>query len=225
VIRIAIALTALLTFWQATAAPPTGAPPRLNERFEQAEVSRWKAVFERPGREVWDHRREIVDALELQPGMDVADVGAGTGFFTFLFVEAVGPAGKVYALDISRPFVRAIAERARREGRPNVIAVRNTDHSALLPARSVDLVFLADTYHHFEYPRDMLASLHAALRPGGEMVVVDFRKDPHIATPWVMRHVRAGKTQVIREIEAAGFEFTGERNFLRTHYFLRFRKR
>lgn len=206
------------------AAPPTGAPPQLNTRFEQAEVARWRAIFERTGREVWDRRHEIVAALGLKPGMRVADVGAGTGFFTLLFAEAVGPRGRVYAVDISAPFIEFIRKRAAAAGLRNVVAVRNTDRSAGLPAESIDLAFLADTYHHFEYPQDMLASLRAALRPDGELVVVDFRRDPRVATPWVLGHVRAGKNQVIREIEAAGFELVEELDLLQTQYFLRFRR-
>ena len=219
------ALFALVLLPAVHAAPPTGAPPQLNTRFEQADVARWLAVFERPGRELWDRRHGIVAALGLKPGMRVADIGAGTGFFSLLFADAVGPTGKVYAVDVSQPFIDFIAERARRAGKHNVVTVRNTDHSAMLPAGSIDLAFVADTYHHFEYPADMLASIRAALKPGGALVVIDFRKDPRVATPWVMQHVRAGKPQVIREIEAAGFELVEDRPLLRTQYFLRFRKR
>jgi predicted methyltransferase len=88
----------------------------------------------------------------------------------------------------------------------------------------VDLVFLADTYHHFEHPRDMLRSIHEALRPGGELAVIDFRRDPEVATPWVMQHVRAGRDQVVHEVELAGFRFMREEGILRGNFFLRFRK-
>jgi len=206
------------------AAMTPGADPAINAPFEAPDPGRWAQILERPGRELYDRRHDIVAALNLQPGMDVADVGAGTGLYAEAFARAVGPQGKVYAVDIAAEFVRGIEQRVREAGLANVVGIVNTQHSTLLPAASVDLVFLADTYHHFEYPADMLGSIHAALRPGGELVVIDFRREPGVSTPWVMHHVRAGRDQVIGEIELAGFRFTREEPLLRGNFFLRFRK-
>jgi predicted methyltransferase len=102
--------------------------------------------------------------------------------------------------------------------------VVNDPKDVRLPAQSIDLVFISDTYHHFEYPLTTLRSIHAALKPGAEMVVVDFERIPGVSSPWVMQHVRAGKETVIREIESAGFGLVGEEPFMATQYFLRFRK-
>jgi predicted methyltransferase len=94
---------------------------------------------------------------------------------------------------------------------------------ALAP-ESIDLAFVSATYHHFEYPRSMLAPVRRALKPGGALVVIDFPKRPGLSSPWVMGHVRADKAAVIREIEAAGFRLMEERPILRRNYFLRFEK-
>jgi predicted methyltransferase len=94
-----------------------------------------------------------------------------------------------------------------------------------LPAESIDLAFICDTYHHFEYPRAMLASIHQALKPGAELVVVDFELILGKSSNWVISHVRAGKEEVIAEIQAAGFELIEDnQQVLRNNYFLRFRK-
>jgi len=104
------------------------------------------------------------------------------------------------------------------------MGIVNDQHSTLLPPDSVDLIFLADTYHHFEQPADMLRSIRDALRPGGELVVIDFQREPGLSSAWVMRHVRAGRDQVIAEIELAGLRLDREEPILRGNFFLRFRK-
>ena len=199
--------------------------PGINAPYENADVRRWRGVLERDGREIWDRRRDILAALNLRPGMKVADVGAGTGFFSLMFAEAVGPGGRVYAVDIAPGFVESIRSRAKALGHRNLVGIVNNAHSVLLPARAVDLVFISDTYHHFEYPRSTLASIHAALKPGGELVVIDFKRIPGVSDPWVLSHVRGGEETVRGEIEAAGFELVERRDFLRGQFFLRFRKR
>jgi predicted methyltransferase len=156
--------------------------------------------------------------------MTVADIGAGTGLFTWLFSDRVGPIGTVYAVDISEGFIENIDRKARAMGRDNVIAVKNSPRDAALPKGSVDIAFVCDTYHHFEYPISMLASVRDALRDGGELVIVDFRKIPGLSSPWVMGHVRANRDAVVAEIENAGFGLRGESDLLRTNYMLRFVK-
>lgn len=221
--RRPLLLPILLVATQAGAMTP-GANPGVNAPFHRPDPQRWSEVLEQPGRELYDLRHAIVAALALKPGMDVADVGAGSGLFTLPFAQAVGPRGRVYAVDVAAEFVRNIELRVQAQGLANVVGIVNTQHSTLLPPDSVDLVFLADTYHHFEQPAEMLRSIHTALRPGGELVVIDFRREAGLSTPWVMSHVRAGREQVLAEVELAGFEFTREEPILRGNFFLRFRK-
>lgn len=201
-----------------------GANPEINRPYENADVDYWRGVFESERREIYGHRYEILKALNLQPGMRVADVGAGTGFFSLMFAEVVGPEGEVYAVDISRNFIDAIEVRAVESGLDHLTAVLSTQTSVALPPDSVDLVFISDTYHHFEQPQVLLASIHDALRPGGSMVIVDFRRVEGQSSAWVMGHVRAGEQQVIEELDKAGFRHTETVDMMRTQYFLRFIK-
>jgi predicted methyltransferase len=91
----------------------------------------------------------------------------------------------------------------------------------------VDLVFVCDTYHHFEYPKQSLAGIHRALRPGGELVVVEFKREPGVSPAWILEHVSKGQSEVIKEIEAAGFVLTNDHTspLLKDNYVLRFRKK
>ena len=198
--------------------------PGINRQYEHPDWSQWVAAFENEGREVYAQRHAIVEATGARPGMDVADIGAGTGLFTRLFASRVAPAGKVYAVDISATFIDNILRTCRDLGLDNVEGIVDTARSAGLPDASIDLAFISDTYHHFEYPASMLASVHRALRAGGRLIIIDFRRDPRINPPWIMQHVRAGKDTVIMEVEAAGFRLLAEKPVLRGNYFLVFEK-
>lgn len=198
--------------------------PGINRYYYDTEYENWVSVFENPGREVYAKRHAIVEALQLQPGLRVADIGAGTGFYTRLFAEQVGTSGKVYAIDISRDFIRAILDQAQQQGLANIEGIVNDARSIELPASSIDLAFICDTYHHFEYPRTILASIHQAIRPGGRLVIIDFRKQSGLSSAWVMSHVRANEAEVIKEIESAGFKLTDRSDLLKTNYFLTFSK-
>lgn len=214
--------------WAVTDAPAPheqrAVPKSMNAHYLDADVQHWRSIFESSGREVFDRRFQVVAALDLRPGMHVADVGAGTGLYTMLFARAVGESGVVYAVDISPSFIASIEKRARDYHAGNIVGIVNTERSTELPPGSVDLVFLADTYHHFAYPRSMLNSIHTALKPGGVLAILDFRRQPGFSSPWVMGHVRAGREQVVQEVQGAGFEYLDEPLQLRTNYCLRFRK-
>lgn len=198
--------------------------PDINSYFQNPEWKQWVNTFERPGREVFDKRHAIVAASGVKTGMVVADIGAGTGLFTRLFADRVGAAGKVYAVDISRPFVENILRTSHEQGFENVEGVVNSNEDVSLPADSIDMAFLVDTYHHFEYPVSMLASIRRSLRAGGSLIIIDFRRDPHRSSNWVMGHVRAGKDAVIDEVTKAGFQLIDDKLLLRTNYYLEFRK-
>ncbi len=196
--------------------------PGINRYYKNPDWQQWVNTFERSGREVYDKRYAIVEAAGVRPGMVVADVGAGTGLFTRLFADRVGPDGRVYAVDISRPFIENILRTARERGLTQVEGVVNGQKDVSLPLGSIDLAFLVDTYHHFEYPASMLSSIHESLKPGGRLIVIDFRRDPRHSSRWVMGHVRAGKNTVIDEITRAGFRLIDDKAMLRTNYYLVF---
>ena len=200
--------------------------PGANDTFlaEDLDVERYEAIFEGESREISVQRARIVEVLELSAGMDVADIGAGTGLFLPAFDRAVGPDGRVYAVDISPQFLAHLRERGERENLTRVEVVEGLEDSVGLADASVDLAFVCDTYHHFEYPRSTLASLFSAIRPGGSLVVVDFKRVPGKTRKWLLDHVRAGKQVFRREIESAGFQFTREVPVegLEENYMLRF---
>jgi len=225
--RIAWLILALLA---ACAAPPPPASPRedLNARFLAPDlaVDEFTRVFEGESREVARSREGIADALGLRPGMAVADVGAGTGLFLEPFARRVGASGRIYAVDLSPRFREHLALRAQRSGLAQVEVVAASESSSGLAPASIDVAFVCDTYHHFDQPGPTLASLRQALRPGGALVIVDFERLPGTSADWILEHVRAGKPEVIREIEAAGFAFEREVPVegLRDNYLLRFRR-
>jgi predicted methyltransferase len=198
--------------------------PGINHYYKGSGYQQWFATFERPGREVFDRRLDVVQALELKPAMDIADIGAGTGFYSLLFAQQVGSSGNVYAVDITEDFVRNIKRRAAEQNLNNIHAIVNSHKDTGLPAHSIDMAFVCNTYHHFEYPQTMLASIYRALRPGGKLVIIDYRKQPGRSSAWVMSHVRSAKQTVINEIQQAGFKLDSESDLLRENYFLNFVK-
>ena len=170
-------------------------------------------------------REPLADALGLAPGADVADIGAGTGMFLGPLSRRVGNDGRVFAVDISPRFLEHLGERAAREGLFNVTVVHAREDSVGLGSASIDLAWVCDTYHHFEYPKSTLASLFDAIRPGGALVVVDFHREPGKTPEWLLEHVRAGRDVFRAEIEAAGFLYESEPEVgLRANYMLRFRR-
>ena len=199
--------------------------PGINKAFENPDVKEYVGKFEGESREIFTCRKEIVAACKLKPGMAVADIGAGTGLFSRLFAKKVGPKGKVYAVDIAPKFVEYSEKSAKDEGLKNVVGVVCTADSVKLPAKSIDVAFVCDTYHHFEFPLKTLASIHEALRPGGQLIVIDFHRVKGKSSDWVMGHVRAGQEVVTKEIVASGFRVVGEEKLpLKENYFLRFEK-
>jgi predicted methyltransferase len=199
--------------------------PGINKTFETPVVSEFVERFEKEGRDAFDHRNEIVAALGLKPRMVVADVGAGTGLFTRLFSRAVGESGKVYAVDISDEFVEHIEKTAREQKVKNIVGVVCMPDSVALPPASIDLAFICDTYHHFEYPHKTMRSIHKALRPKGQVVLIDFHRVEGKTSDWIMSHVRAGQEVFAKEITEAGFKQVEEKkDLLNESYFLRFVK-
>lgn len=210
-------------------APPPSVKPGINKDFLDPALDPQKFVerFETESREIFTERAAIASMVGLQPGQSMADIGAGTGLFTLPFAEAVGPKGRVYAVDIAPAFVERIEQLAAERGVRNVEGVVCAEDDARLPKDSIDVAFVCDTYHHFEYPAQTLASIHRALRKGGELVVVEFHRIEGVSREWCMSHVRAGQEVFVSEILAAGFEQLAQDQLpgLKENYVVRFRKR
>jgi ubiquinone/menaquinone biosynthesis C-methylase UbiE len=223
----------VLALFAACQRDPSGAEesvrPDANKQFlaPDLDVAHYTEVFEGESREIAVERVAIADALGLEPGMEVADVGAGTGLFLELLAERVGAQGKVWELDIAQPFVEHLRARAAKGGYAQVEARLCDERSVDLPPASIDVAFLCDVYHHFEYPRSTMASIHSALRPGGSLVIVDFERVPGKSREWVLNHVRTGKQEVLAELASFGFELVEEVPIegLAENYFVRLRPR
>ncbi len=202
--------------------------PGINKNFldPNLDAEEWSKRFVMESREVFTARNEVLDALELKPGMRVADIGAGTGLYATLFADQVGTTGWVYAVEIAAPFVAHLRDVARKHQQGNVTPVLCDEDTVRLPPESIDLAFTSDVYHHFEYPQPTLKSILSALKPGGRLVIVDFERIPGVSREWILGHVRADKQTVKQEIEQAGFAFDQEKKItgFAENYFLVFRK-
>jgi ubiquinone/menaquinone biosynthesis C-methylase UbiE len=203
--------------------------PDVNKEFlsDELDLQMWRERFEVESREVFQHREAIVAAIGLQEGQAVADIGAGTGAFMSPLTSAIGPQGRLFSVDISPSMVKFLRQRADENKLTQVTVVLCNERSCTLPPESIDAALIVDTYHHFEYPQDTLASIYSALRPHGTLVIVDFEKIEGVSREWVLGHVRANKEQVIGELEAAGFQRIDARETpgLSENYLIRFRKR
>lgn len=186
---------------------PAPAEKGLNTRFTDPnlDVGKWLGRFEREKREVFRERDKIVAAMGLKAGEAVADIGAGTGAFTAALATAVGGGGRVYALDISQGFVTHLTKRVADEKLTQVTVKLSKPADITLPEASVDVAFVCDTYHHFEKPAEILATIKKALKPGGRLVVVDFHRIEGKTRAWLLKHVRAGQEVFAAEIVASGF--------------------
>lgn len=207
---------------------PSEIPKGINDPFlsRDLDVAQFVERFEGESRDVFAERHAITDALGLSRGSRIADIGAGTGFFTALFAKKVGDSGTVYAVEISPNFLEHLRERAAAPGMTSVRVVEGTRNSVELPPSSIDVAFICDVYHHFEAPRDSLASLYSAIRPGGSFALIDFDRIPGKSPGWILEHVRAGREVFRAEIEAAGFRFTEEIHLegLKNNYMLHFER-
>jgi cyclopropane fatty-acyl-phospholipid synthase-like methyltransferase len=170
----------------------------MPHRFEHADE--WAKDFDDPARDAWQHPDDVIAALELRPGMTVADVGAGTGYFTVRLARAI-PDGQVIATDIEPDMVRYLDERARRERLPNIRAVIAGAADPNLAADSVDRILVVDVWHHLGDRVRYAAGLAAALRPGGAIAIVDFTAAASHGPPPAHRLAPAA---IIADLEAAG---------------------
>jgi ubiquinone/menaquinone biosynthesis C-methylase UbiE len=199
--------------------------PGINDNFKNPNVEEWVGRLEAESREPYAKRNEIVAATGIKPGDAVADIGAGTGLFTALFASRVGEKGHVFAVDIALNFLAHISETARKQGLANITPVVGQPDSVALPANSIDVAYICDTYHHFEFPQKTLASIHRALKPNGRLVIVEFHKIPGVTTADRMQHVRAAQDVVEKEVTGAKFRKIAQPDAgLKENYILIFQK-
>jgi len=199
--------------------------PGINDTFRDPDPKQFTERFEIESREVFAKRNEILAAISLKPTDTIADIGAGTGLFTRLFASKLGPEGRVIAVDIAQKFLDHIELTCREQGLRNVETLLCKEDSTELPPESVDVAFICDTYHHFEFPQKTMTSLLKALKPGGRVIVIDFERIEGESTEWTMSHVRAGQEVFEAEILKAGFQKADEvKDLLKENYMVVFEK-
>lgn len=192
----------------------------MHHRFEDAE--RWARVFDDPARDAWQRPDEVVALCELRPGMVVADVGAGTGYFVGRLSAAVGARGQVIATDLEADMVRYLGERGQREGWRNVRAVQVAAGETGLRAASVDRVLIVDVWHHLGDRVAYARQLAAALRPQGAVIVVDFTLDATRGPPPAHR---LAPEVIVGELAAAGLDARVVKESLPDQYVIVARRR
>ncbi|MCL6507405.1 MAG: class I SAM-dependent methyltransferase [Bryobacteraceae bacterium] len=199
---LALAVVAALA---ARAQQPHDHPPRTSDDYVR--------FLENPQRDQWQKPDQVIQALGFRPGESVADIGAGTGYFSRRFARH---AAKVYAVDIDA----SLLERARKNAPPNVEFVLAAPDDPKLPERSVDIIFFCNVLHHIENRPAYYAKLKRALKPGGRIVNIDFHKRPLPVGPPVDH--KLSEDQVVAEFKSAGFELARSFDFLPYQYFLVF---
>jgi ubiquinone/menaquinone biosynthesis C-methylase UbiE len=208
----------LLAFSAMACAQQSSMPPKTEDRPLQDRI----VSMERAERDAWQKPDGVIKALDLKNHEAVADIGAGTGYFSRRLAQAVAPDGKVYAVDVAADILSYLKERADRENIQNIVTIVSRVEDPMLPANSVDLAFFCDTTHHIEHRIEFYRKLFPAVKAHGRMAIIDYPPDsphaPHKPEQLVPR------SQVISEAEQAGFKFIKDLQFLPYHYFLIFEK-
>ena len=196
-------------------------PHEMHRRHQ--DPSAYMAALDDPARDEYSRPEEVVRALAFREGEVVADIGSGTGYFTLRFARAVGESGRVYAVDVSPDMVRHLNRRLRDEAVRNVVSVLADPDDPLLPDDSVDRFVIVNTWHHVEARAGYLEKLKRMLRPGGQVVHIDFQKrDAPVGPPLSEKIARE---DLVKQMEAAGFHLVQEHGFLPYQYFLVFELR
>ncbi len=213
---VALALLLLQNVFAISAQSAPVAPPSQQRKTSEPYTGNL-SVFDSPGREDRLQINRVMDILGLAPGKTVADIGAGSGWFTVRAAKRVGAGGVVYAVDINPEAVRYVGDRARKEQLQNVKTILSQPDNALLPANSVDAVLLLKTYHEVAQPVTLLQNLRAALRPGAKVGIIDRNGNGE--------DHGVGREIVIREAKEAGYKLASQYDFVKSDkmdYFLVF---
>jgi SAM-dependent methyltransferase len=210
-------LLLLLASGSASLAQP--ATPQMKHEHEPGHsfgnAETWAKEFDDPARDAWQKPDEILAALQLAPTARVADIGAGTGYFSVRIAKRV-PNGKVFAVDIEPDMLRYLGERAHREHLHVLQPVLASANSPNLP-EPVDVALLVDTYHHIDDRVTYFSRLKSSLLPGGRLAIVDFKTDAPEGPP---PQIRIPPEKVIAELEQAGYALVAKHDFLPVQYFL-----
>ncbi|MCF6155563.1 MAG: class I SAM-dependent methyltransferase [Candidatus Brocadia sp.] len=176
-------------------------------------------AYEGFGRDRWQYPEQVIRVLEIQTGQHIADLGSGSGYFTFRLVDAVGPNGKVYAVDVDQGMNTYIEKQAKKRGYQNIEIILAQHHDPLIPEDGVDLIFTCNTYHHIKDRVAYFSQIQKYLRPSGRIAIIDFN-----GKGWFQKifpHFTAGAV-IKKEMGSAGYRLQHEFGFLPRQHFLVF---
>jgi ubiquinone/menaquinone biosynthesis C-methylase UbiE len=213
-----IAVAALLAAGPARAQDAARSREQMHHLHQDSKA--YIAMLEDPRRDAYQKPEEVVRALALKPGETIADIGSGSGYFALRFAAPLGDAGRVLAVDIDPEMVRYLNRRARDAGIRNVQTILAEADDPLLPDASVDRFVVVDTWHHIEKQAEYLALMKKMLRPGGQIVMIDYQKRELPVGPPL--DIKIAREDLIHQLDAAGFQLAKEHTFLPYQYFLVF---
>jgi cyclopropane fatty-acyl-phospholipid synthase-like methyltransferase len=216
-VTVAVAFGGLGLAVMAQQHQPQTKPDHMQHRFDDPE--RYAKSFDDPARDAWQMPSRIIEVLALPPNASVADIGAGTGYFTVRLANAI-PGGTVYAVDVEASMLEHIRNRALGDGLKNVVTVRATGTSPNLP-KPVDVVMIVDTYHHLPNRPTYFRELQKSLVAGGRVAIIDFRKNSPEGPP---PEFRFEADEIIAEMKQAGYRLDARHDFLPRQHFLVFRR-
>jgi arsenite methyltransferase len=220
--RITLSILALmpgLLFAQARSKPLTVEEMVKLHQDSKAYIS----MLEDPQRDAVQKPNEVIAALAVKNGETIADIGAGPGYFAFRFARSVGNNGRVYAVDINPDMILYMNRHIRDLKLNNVITVLSAPDDPLLQDNSINRIFICDTWHHIDNKAKYLGLMKRALKPGGQVIIVDYKKGQLSSGP--PPEMRIAKRDVVKQFESGGFKLSREFNFLPYQYFLVFSPR
>lgn len=207
-----VLLTASLVTSLAAQEKPAAEPPALTEYMGRviAQTMHWTGAswLVRHKRDREEATEKMREQLQLKPGMDVCDMGAGNGYHAIPMAQSVGPKGKVYAVDVQPEMIDLLKGRLTGQNIDNIVPIVGLYHDPKLPEASCDLILLVDVYHEFSHPVHMLAATKKALKPGGAVVLVEFRAEDD-SVPIKPEH-KMSKSQINKELTANGYKLARE---------------
>jgi arsenite methyltransferase len=178
------------------------------------------SMLENPQRDEEQKPHEVITALGMKSGETIADIGAGSGYFAFRFARHVGESGRVYAVDISPDMILHMNRQIRESKLNNVITVLSAEDDPLLPAVGIDRFFICNTWHHVEKQANYIGLMKKMLKPGGQVVILDYKKEQLPVGP--PPEMKISRGEVVKQFESNGFKLASEHTFLPYQYFLVF---
>lgn len=204
-------------FFVAAAAVGTLAIAQNNRPFSPRNID----ALENESRDEWQRPGLVIEALEIQPGEVIADIGTGSGYFVSHLSRATGADGRLFAVDIQQEMLAFVERKVDELGLSNVTTVLSQENDTRLDPRSIDLALLVDVYHELRTPKALMTNILGVLKPEGRLAIIDFYDDIDVPVGPPRRY-RVPKKRLIAEVEAAGFRLTEQHAFLPYQYFLIF---